>query len=151
MIHWCILNYQSLGWTIVINIFTLPPRMFCLPLNRCYKHSPNKIDVPNPNIYLNRIYLSGMWFGVAPTMDTQKEKMLVQEKNIKSYIYILCSKYNNHSKLNSQHHGGSYMIVWKAQESPLWQRISYSYELHKLWGNSLQLWFGLARHLQLRW
>ena len=53
-----------------------------------------KVNVPNPATYLNHAHVS-MWFGVAPRTNT--------EIHVFKRDWTICSKYHNHSKLDTQH------------------------------------------------
>jgi hypothetical protein len=56
--------------------------------------------MPNSITYLNRTpIVSGMWLGVAPRTDTKCVCLGIVFKR----EWPTCSKYDNHSKFNSQH------------------------------------------------
>ena len=52
------------------------------------------------NLILDVLYSSGMWLDLAPKTDTKKDICLKKD-------WTMRSKYDNHSKLNSQHNWGN--------------------------------------------
>ena len=68
------------------------------------------------------LYLSGMWSDVHPRMDIKRHTFKRE--------WTMCSKYVNHSRLNSQHdwEGGGREPIWPLNEHKeplLWQWIKY--------------------------
>ena len=67
--------------------------------------------------------------------------------------WMVCSKYNNHSRLNNQYNQSNlYDSIWPFNEhgeSSLWYWISYLYDLRTLCGKMLRPQFRFANYLVL--
>ena len=71
-------------------------------------------------ILTKHLYLSHMWFDVAPKTCTKNQRVWRDQ--------IACSKYDNHSKLNNQHNGGrGGEAIWPYNEH---ENIHFDNEKH---------------------
>jgi hypothetical protein len=79
---------------------------------------------------LGHLHLSGMFFGAAPRTNAKK--------HVFKRHWITCSKYDDHSRLSSQHIWRGALWLSRAWESSLWWWIRY-------WGlkASLSFWWHL--------